>query len=162
MRRLSVFLFCAFAILVADQWSKQAVTVALNQGERIAVFSWLDITLAYNRGAAFGFLANTPWANHIFTLVASAASILILYYLFRNRNAAIFLQQSALSLILAGALGNLADRFKHGYVTDFVSLHYGNWYYPSFNVADAAISIGACFLLADVFWETFRSVRKNR
>ena len=149
MIRPYLSLLVIFGILICDQWSKWLVIRFLEWGERVPLFFWLDLTLVYNRGAAFSFLAGSEWANVFFTGFASLAILFIIYWLARAKGQHSPLLRNALRLILAGALGNLIDRLRFGYVIDFISVHYRDWYYPSFNVADAAISIGAVLLIVD-------------
>ena len=149
MKRLYVSVLLIFGILIGDQWSKWLVLTYLEWGERVPIFTWLDLTLVSNRGAAFSFLAGSEWANLLFIGVALFAVILMIFWLSREKGDQGVFLRFALRLILAGALGNLIDRLRFGYVIDFISAHYRDWYYPSFNLADAAISIGAALLIID-------------
>ncbi|MDH3389831.1 MAG: signal peptidase II [Gammaproteobacteria bacterium] len=109
----------------------------------------MNLVLVHNTGAAFGFLSSASgWQNGLFMFVAAGACTFILWVLSRLRRQEIVLAV-ALMLILGGALGNLVDRMLYGYVIDFIDVHYRNWHWPAFNVADSAISIGAVLLLLD-------------
>ncbi len=143
---------CLSAALVAlDQFTKQLVSGALTFGEAVTVTPFLKIVLAHNTGAAFSFLAGAGgWQRWLFAAIAVAASVLIVVLLHRHRDDARF--SLALSLILGGAIGNLIDRVRLGHVIDFIYVHVAEYYWPAFNVADSAISVGAALLV----WESFR------
>ena len=148
MKRFYISILLIAGILICDQWSKWLALTYLEWGQHVPVLGWLDLTLVSNRGAAFSFLAGSEWANLFFIGVASSATVLMIVWLIREKED-LFLRY-ALRLILAGALGNLIDRLRFGYVIDFIAVHYRDWYYPSFNVADASISIGAALLIINV------------
>ena len=115
----------------------------------LPVFS---LTLGYNTGAAFSFLgAAGGWQRGLFVLVGLVASVVIVVWL-RRLQAHERWSCWALSLILAGAVGNLIDRVLYGHVIDFIHLHYDRWHYPVFNIADSAITIGVAMLLIHVVW----------
>jgi signal peptidase II len=143
------YLLLALAVIVSDQITKLAVLNRFEPGERLAVIPGLfDLTLLFNRGAAFSFLAgHDGWQRWFFVVIALAASAFILYLLLRHRQQRMF--SLALGLILGGAIGNVIDRLLYGQVVDFLLLHQGNWYFPAFNVADSAISVGAVLLILD-------------
>jgi len=142
------WLLAALVLIVLDQASKLAVDRLLAYGERIALLPSFDLTLLYNTGAAFGFLADEPgWQRWFFALLALAASVFIVWLLRRHRGQTRF--NLALSLILGGALGNLIDRCVYGHVVDFLLFYWRNWYFPAFNLADTGISCGAVLLVLD-------------
>ncbi|WP_297526657.1 signal peptidase II [Thiohalobacter sp.] len=139
-------LMIAGTVVVLDQVSKWAAEQWL-AGRSLRVFDWFDLQLAYNKGAAFSFLSQAGgWQRWFFIAVASVAILVILAWLRRlgpgERPTAM-----ALGLILGGALGNLIDRVLWGHVIDFIVWHYRHWYWPAFNVADSAISVGAVLLI---------------
>ena len=146
------FIWITLLVLILDQWTKQMASAKLIYGERIAVIpDYFNITLLHNPGAAFSFLSDAGgWQRWFFTSVAFVVSIALIVWLARlpkyNRWLAI-----ALTLILGGAIGNLWDRVLLGYVVDFIQVYYQEWYWPAFNIADSAISIGAVMLLIDAF-----------
>ena len=141
----------ALAVIVLDQYTKGLATAALDYGRPQPVFSWFNLTLQHNTGAAFSFLSDAGgWQRYFFSAVAVVISIALAVWLL-TLSPGQWLLALALGLILGGALGNLWDRLAHGYVVDFISLHYGGWYFPAFNVADSAISVGAACLLLDSF-----------
>lgn len=143
------WLALALGIVVLDQISKQAILASFALGERLALVSgFFDLTLAYNPGAAFSFLADAGgWQRHFFTLLAFVISGGIVWLLKKHADEPHFCLQ--LALILGGALGNAIDRLVYGHVVDFILVYYRNWYYPAFNLADTAICIGVALMLLD-------------
>ena len=144
------FILAAVVILV-DQYTKVAATNNLSYAQPVEVFWWLNITLHHNTGAAFSFLSDAGgWQRYFFAALASAISVALVVWLVvmpRGQRLLAF----SLGLILGGALGNLWDRVALGYVVDFISVHYENHYFPTFNIADSAISVGAACMLLDSF-----------
>lgn len=147
------WLLGALGIVVLDQASKQAIVASFSLGDRLAVIpGFFNLTLAYNPGAAFSFLADAGgWQRHFFTVLALVVSIGIIVMIRRHLAERRFCLQ--LTLILGGAVGNLIDRLIYGHVIDFIQVYYQNWYYPAFNVADSAICIGVGLMLLDSFRE---------
>lgn len=138
-------------VIVFDQLSKWWANSALELYQSIAVLPFFNITLAYNHGAAFSFLASeSGWQRWFFTGLAVVVSIVLLFWLKRLKTDA-KLEAISLALILGGALGNVIDRVIHGYVIDFLDVYYGTYHWPAFNVADSAICIGAILLILDSF-----------
>lgn len=147
---MSKYLSLSFLVLVGDQISKLVAVARLNYAEPLPLLSWFNLTLVYNRGAAFSFLSQAAgWQRWFFTAVGLVAVTIIVFWLRRltdrERMAA-----AGLALILGGALGNLADRVRLGHVVDFIDWHYGGWHWPAFNLADAAITVGAALLILDM------------
>ncbi|OGI41718.1 MAG: signal peptidase II [Candidatus Muproteobacteria bacterium RBG_16_62_13] len=143
-------LVIALVVIVVDQLTKFAATVALAQGP-IEVLPFLNFALVHNTGAAFGFLSTAGgWQKFFFIGIAALATAVIVVMLRKIPRQDWFMQLS-LSLILGGALGNLVDRLIHGHVIDFIDFYVGTWHFWTFNVADAAISIGAVMLVMDAF-----------
>ena len=139
----------ATIIIGLDQWSKTLASTQLEYRRPVEVTHWFNFTLTHNTGAAFSFLAEAGgWQRWLFALVTLGVSGFMLVWLARLQRHQIWLGL-ALGLILGGGLGNLYDRLTLGYVIDFISVHYHNWYWPAFNVADAAISFGAFLLILD-------------
>ena len=137
------------AVILADRVTKAGILAAFRPGEQLAVTPFFSLTLAFNPGAAFSFLAGADgWQRWLFTGIAIAASAVIVWLLRRGGNALYCL---GLALILGGALGNLWDRLAIGMVVDFLLFHYAGWAYPAFNVADSAITVGAGLLIIDSF-----------
>ncbi len=143
------WLWIAGAVLVLDQASKWAALERLTLHESVPLLPFLNLTLVYNKGAAFGFLSTASgWQNLFFIGIALVATVVILYLLRRMGTKDRFLAV-ALMLILGGAIGNLIDRLLYGYVVDFIDVYYGAWHWPAFNVADSAITVGAVMIALD-------------
>lgn len=141
----------AVAIVLLDHYTKGLATSQLDYGRPVQVFSWFNLTLQHNTGAAFSFLNDAGgWQRYFFTAVASTISAGLVVWLFLILRGQRLLALS-LALILGGALGNLWDRVTLGYVVDFISVHYQGRYFPAFNIADSAISVGAALMLWDSF-----------
>jgi signal peptidase II len=142
------FLLIAFVIVV-DQVTKMAMARLLSYGARTEVVrGFFDLTLLYNKGAAFSFLAaGTGWQRWFFTAIGIAAALFIVFMLVRHSTQRLFC--AALALIAGGALGNVIDRLAHGHVVDFLLFYHRDWNFPAFNVADSAITLGATLLVLD-------------
>lgn len=137
----------AAAIVLADQLTKVAAVKWLTYQQAMPVLPGFNLTLMHNPGAAFSFLADAGgWQRWFFAGLACVVSA-YLVYLIRVSEPAARIYRSGLVLILGGAVGNLIDRLRLGYVIDFVELYYRTWSWPAFNVADAAITLGAGFFL---------------
>lgn len=138
----------ATVILLLDQLTKITVTRLFSYGESVAVTSFFNLVLVYNKGAAFSFLANQGgWQRWFFTALGIGAALFIVYLLKRHAGQRMFCW--ALALILGGAVGNVIDRVLYGHVIDFLDFHVGGWHWPAFNVADSAICIGAVLFVLD-------------
>jgi len=154
------YLVLVFLILLFDRISKTAIRLHFDLGRPVSVIDGaFNITYVQNTGVAFGFLdsLSSSFKVVLLCLVAAIAAVAVIVFSFRNSPQNRLLQVS-LALILAGALGNLYDRIRFGYVIDFLEFHARNHYWPSFNVADSAISIGVVLLA----WETFRNETPRR
>lgn len=142
----------ALILFVLDWVTKQAIEANLFYGQEIAVFPFFDLTLRYNTGAAFSFLAQAGgWQRWFFSLIALAVVVGISWRLVKisetNR-----LESLALTFVLGGAIGNLYDRLVYGHVVDFLQFHWQqSWYFPAFNLADSAITIGVILMLLEGF-----------
>ena len=138
----------ALLILVADQFTKVLILGAYRLGDSTYVTSFFNIVRAHNTGAAFSFLADAGgWQRWLFTGFGAAAALFILWQLRAHPGQKLF--AFALSSILGGAVGNVVDRMVHGYVVDFLDFHWAASHFPAFNVADAAITVGAVCLIVD-------------
>ncbi len=138
-------------VIALDQITKQWIVHTFSYREVLPVMPSFNLTLAYNPGAAFSFLAGAGgWQRLFFTGIAIIASVVIVYLLRKHATDKLF--SLALSLILGGALGNLWDRLSIGQVVDFLQFYIGEYYWPSFNVADSAITVGAALMI----WDGFR------
>ncbi len=152
------WLWLAVAIILADQVTK---TLIVRNFELYEILDWwpiLEITRLHNTGAAFSLLAGASgWQRWFFVGLATVVSCGIIYWLWRMpRNAPVWLP-AGLALVMGGALGNVVDRLLHGHVVDFLHFHWEGWYFPAFNLADTAITIGAGLLILDALLEGRRS-----
>ena len=119
----------------------------------VALLPWFNLTLVHNTGAAFSFLADAGgWQRWFFVVLATLVSAVIAVWIWRIRHTGQTWLAAGLALVLGGAVGNLIDRILLGHVTDFVQVWFGNWAFPSFNVADAGISVGAALLIIDALF----------
>ena len=142
-------------IFFLDQWTKYWIIENLSLYEKISISNFFNLTHQQNTGAAFSFLAEAGgWQRWFLSIVAMIVSGYIAYWLYELRNSTQWFLIYGLSLVLGGALGNVFDRIRLGYVTDFLQVFIGNWPFPSFNIADAAITIGAIFIIIDAIIET--------
>ena len=144
-------------VIVLDQITKYVASHMLLMHEPVAILPFFNFTLMHNPGAAFSFLADQAgWQRWLFAGLALGVSIVLAIWLYRLKTHEKWLAL-ALSLVLGGAIGNLIDRVYYGYVIDFIDVYYNTSHWPAFNIADAAISIGAVMLIID----TFRSKEKS-
>ncbi len=146
------WLWLSVLVVILDQLSKIFVAEHLAFKPPMELTSWLNFVLAHNTGAAFSFLGDAGgWQRWFFALLASVVSIVLIVWIARLPKKACWLACS-LALILGGAVGNLIDRVRFGYVIDFIDFHIGTWHFATFNIADCAISIGAVMMLIDAFF----------
>ena len=153
------YLVASFGLYMVDQSTKAWAVRALRFGhDRTIINRFLDLIYAENNGIAFGQLQERGnFARWFFVVLAIAAALAVFYYFVRTpRNDDRVL--GACALLLAGILGNLTDRVRLGYVIDFIAMHAGSYHWPTFNVADASISIGALLLAYDL---VFASRKKS-
>jgi len=159
----SNWLWLSFFVILIDQSTKAMVTRSLELYDAIELLPILDIVHLHNTGAAFSFLAGAGgWQRWFFIVLALVVSIVLMGWLRRLRTPEHNVLAMGQALILGGALGNVIDRVWLGYVVDFISAHWDDARFPAFNVADAAISVGAACLLLDAFFESGRERRKQR
>lgn len=145
---LVFWLGLALVVIVLDQFSKTLILGDFVYGESRHVTSFFNVVRVHNSGAAFSFLAGASgWQRWFFVGLGAVASVFIVWMLKRHPEQKLFC--FAVSMILGGALGNVIDRLMHGYVVDFIQLHYAGWAFPSFNLADSAITLGAICLVLD-------------
>jgi signal peptidase II len=151
------WLLVAAVIAVLDQFTKTLILGEFQLHEGRVVTSFFNLVRAHNPGAAFSFLADAGgWQRWFFTGLALAATVFITWMLRKHGDQTLF--AVALTLILGGAVGNVVDRLIHGYVVDFLQFHWRGAYFPSFNLADSAITLGAVLLIGD----EIRRVRQGR
>jgi signal peptidase II len=147
-RRWLPWLALSAAVFIADQLTKRWIVDHYQLGDATYITSFFNLVRAHNTGAAFSFLAGASgWQRWVFTAIGLVAVGFILWLLRSHAGQKLF--SFALASILGGAVGNLADRLVHGYVVDFVQWHWHGWCFPAFNVADAAITVGAACLILD-------------
>jgi signal peptidase II len=143
----------ALLVIAADQATKWAIVEWVQLYGKVPLNSFMNLTHQRNTGAAFSFLANAGgWQRWFFVVLATAVSGVIIGWLWQSRKQGTVLLMAGLGLVLGGAVGNLIDRARLGYVTDFIQVWFGSWAFPSFNVADAAISVGAALLIIDALF----------
>jgi signal peptidase II len=148
---MSRWFLLSLLVLIVDQVSKMTVASSMHLYESITLVPFFQLTYVHNLGAAFSFLSDAGgWQRWFFIALSSVVSVLISIWLVRLP-AALRWQAAGLALVLGGAVGNLVDRVLYGYVIDFLDIYYRSWHWPAFNVADAAITIGAVILLVDSF-----------
>ena len=148
--RLLAWVALAGLVVLSDQVSKIWVMSVFAVGESLALTPFFNLVLVFNPGASFSFLADAGgWQREFFIVLALAVSVWLLMML--RRHAAERLMPSALALILGGALGNVIDRIRYGAVVDFVQLHAAEYYFPAFNLADSAITLGVMLMLGVQF-----------
>ncbi len=146
---LQRWLWITLCVVIFDQASKLLADNLLQYHRPVDIMPMFNLTLLYNKGAAFSFLANAGgWQRWFFLILTTAVSIFIYFWL-RKLKPHQRLQYTALALILGGAIGNLIDRAIYGYVIDFIDVYYGSYHWPAFNIADSAITIGAFLLIYD-------------
>lgn len=144
-------LWISAVVFVVDQLTKWLAVKHLLGRPPMKVMPGFDLQLVYNTGAAFGMLDDAGgWQNAFFIAVALGVSGFIVYAL-RGLSRAELQIAAAYALILGGAVGNVVDRVRQGYVVDFIHWFYGDYHWPNFNIADSAITIGAVLLVMDIF-----------
>lgn len=152
-RRFVLWLSVAFGVIVADQVTKWLIVQNVPLFSKLPVTSFINITHQENPGAAFSFLADAGgWQRWFFTVLAAVVSLFIVHWLWQLRLQRLPLLAAGLALVLGGAIGNLVDRLLLGHVVDFIQVLIYGWPFPSFNVADAAISVGAGLLIVDALF----------
>jgi len=158
----AIWLALSAVVVLADQLSKSYIAVHFGEFEFITVLPILEITRMHNVGAAFSFLASASgWQRWVFIGLAGVVSLGIIVWLLRLRRGAHSLLACGLALVLGGALGNVIDRIRLGHVIDFIHFHWDRAYFPAFNVADSAITVGAACLLLDALLEGRRKTDAN-
>ena len=151
MTRFWLWIVFASVVVALDQWSKSAVVGTLAFGEQWPVFSLLSFVHVRNEGAAFSFLDDASgWQRWAFSLLAVVFSIFLIVELRKLSKTAVWLG-CAFALILGGANGKLVDRVAHGYVVDFIMVHWREHSFAVFNLADSAIFLGAVLWIAHIF-----------
>ena len=161
-RRYIAWMVVASLVVAADQATKWAIVEWVELYGKVPINAFINLTHQQNSGAAFSFLAGAGgWQRWFFVVLASAVSVVIAVWLWRIRKEGPLVLMAGLSLVLGGAIGNLIDRARLGYVTDFIQVWFGNWAVPSFNVADSAISVGAALLIIDALFMSGGNANKK-
>jgi len=151
------WLLLSVLVVGLERLTKHLAETWLEFGEPLPVIPSLNLTLAYNTGAAFSFLSDAGgWQRWLFAYLAVGVSVLLTLWLLRLPRGIRWVP-TALALVIGGALGNLWDRLADGHVVDFIDVYYQRWHWPAFNVADSAITVGAIMLVIDAFFMTRHS-----
>jgi signal peptidase II len=146
------WLWVSLCVIIIDQASKQIAEAQLTVHQAVNVMPYFDWYLTYNTGAAFSLLADAGgWQRWFFTIIAIVVSGVIVQWI-RKLPGDEILTAVSLSLILGGAIGNLIDRILLGHVVDYIQVWLGSFAFPAFNIADAAISVGAVLLILSSFF----------
>ncbi len=149
----SYWLWLSLVVILADQATKWLVTRHFELFESMEINPYLDLTLLHNTGAAFSFLADAGgWQRWLFVGLGIGVTLLILFWLRRLPARGQSWLAIGLALVAGGALGNVIDRVHYGYVIDFIHAHYEDAYFPAFNLADSAITVGAACLIIDALF----------
>lgn len=156
------WLWLSAVVIVLDQISKYYIGTKFSLYEQLTVTPFFSFTLAYNTGAAFSFLSDASgWQRWFFVVVALGVSVVLVIWMKRLRSDE-KLQAVGMALILGGALGNVWDRIALGHVVDFLLFYYDSYYFPAFNLADSAITLGAGLLILDMFIHPHTNSDKDR
>jgi signal peptidase II len=155
----SSWLGLSLAVIVLDQFSKWFVASHMHVYQTVFVLPVFNIALLHNTGAAFSMLAGQPgWQRWFFIVLALGVAGLIAGWLVRMPATTGRWIAAGLALVAGGALGNVWDRMVNGYVVDFLQFHWAGWFFPAFNVADSAITVGAIMLVLDGVFLQRRSI----
>jgi len=159
----SNWLWLAVVVMALDQWTKSLIVDRFEEFDKLVLLPVLEIMRLHNEGAAFSFLSTAGgWQRWMFIGLGVVVSAAILIWLRRLPPKGQGLLAAGLSLILGGALGNVIDRVLLGHVIDFIRVHWGEHYFPAFNVADSAITVGAALVILDNLLELDRTRAKKR
>jgi signal peptidase II len=146
------WLWLSLAVILIDQVTKQIAEAQLSLHEPVNLIPYFDWYLTYNTGAAFSLLADAGgWQRWLFTVIAIVVCVVIVQWI-RKLPPEDSLTALSLGLILGGAIGNLIDRILLGHVIDYIQVWLGSYPFPAFNIADAAISVGAALLILSSFF----------
>jgi len=157
------WIWIAVLVIVLDQLTKFWIVVNIPDGGTVYVLPVFNIIHTYNPGAAWSMFADAGGAQRwVFSGLAIVVSIVLVYWLRRIPLAVQTLLAFGLTLILGGAIGNVIDRLRLGFVVDFLQVHWNEAYFPAFNVADSAITIGAACVILDALRESLRERRLRR
>lgn len=148
-------------VVLLDQLVKWLFLSTFAPGERHAVAGFFNLVLVFNKGAAFSFLADAPgWQTPVLAAFALLAAVVVSVLMLRSPGRRVLC--AGLALVLGGALGNVIDRLRFGYVVDFLDFHALGWHFPAFNVADSAITLGAALLILEGFFHSDKPAGEKR
>ncbi len=158
----AIWVSLSILVIGLDQLTKWAIIKWVDLYDKWPVNTFINITHQQNTGAAFSFLADASgWQRWFFIVLGTGVSCAILVWLWRIRREGQVILSAGLSLVLGGAIGNVIDRIMHGYVIDFIQVLIFGWPFPSFNVADSAITVGAAFLIVDALFLSGRQAKSG-
>ena len=156
------WIWLAFVVIILDQLTKYVASTSLILYQPHAVMPMFNWTLMHNPGAAFSFLHDAGgWQRWFFAVIAIAVSTVILFWL-KNLKKHETWQAIALAMIMGGAIGNVIDRLRLGYVVDFIDVYYQHWHWPAFNLADSAIVVGVAIIIIDALREALKNSKLNQ
>ena len=154
------WLWLSLGVIAVDQYTKYLIMEHFDEFESLVLLPVLDLMRLHNEGAAFSFLSGAGgWQRWMFIVIGLAVGAGIVVWLRQLPAKGRGLLAAGLALVLAGAIGNVIDRILWGHVVDFIRVHYQEWYFPAFNAADSAITIGVGLLLLDSLLDYRRSSR---
>ena len=158
----ALWMILAALVIVLDQLTKWMIVKWVPMYDKIPVNSFINITHQRNTGAAFSFLADASgWQRWFFVTLAVAVSGYIIWWLWKIRTERLVILSAGLALVLGGAIGNVIDRLALGSVVDFIQVYIAGWPFPSFNIADSAITVGAVFLIIDALFFSGKAEQKK-
>jgi len=153
-----IWVLVSLAVVALDQLTKLAIQARFLPATQLVITDFFSQTLAFNTGMAFSLGRDVAASRYLLSAVAVAAAVIIVWLLRRGGDR---WYCAGLALILGGAIGNLMDRIALGHVVDFLLFHWRDWYYPAFNVADSAITVGAALLIIDAFRQRGRNPERH-
>lgn len=155
-----IWILVSIFVIALDQTTKYLIVHYITMQSVVRIFPYLNFILSFNAGASFGLMkADGNWHIYLLSIISAIVSLFLIIRLYNiQRND--WGMALPISLILGGALGNLIDRVRFGFVTDFIDFHIGNWHFATFNVADSAVSVGATLLCLRLLCLAFFNARK--
>lgn len=157
-KRAIIWLVLSVFLLLLDQGTKALIVSRFAEYESITLNPFLDFMRLHNEGVAFSMFADASgWQRWFFSGLGVVVCSIVVVWLWRLPRKGQVLLAAGLACIVGGALGNVVDRLLRGHVVDFIRVHYAEWYFPAFNVADSAISVGAVLIILDSIVQTGRA-----